>query len=81
MTTVTQAKYLGVIITTDPNYKQPIENVTKSANNAITFWRDYSIIDSFIAKELAYLTYILPILEYFALSGIRTDYTNSDNWK
>ena len=32
LATVTQAKYLGLTITNDLNWKQHVENITKSAN-------------------------------------------------
>ena len=35
LATVTQAKYLGVTITNDLNWKQHVENITKSANKAL----------------------------------------------
>ena len=39
LATVTQAKYLGVTITNNLNWKQHVENITKSANKALGFLR------------------------------------------
>ena len=39
LATVTQAKYLGVTITNDLNWKQHVENITKSANKALGILR------------------------------------------
>ena len=64
LATVTQAKYLGVTITNDLNWKQHVENITKSANKALGFLRRNLRINSVKAKEQAYLTYVRPILEY-----------------
>ena len=64
LATVTQAKYLGVTITKDLNWKQHVENISKSANKALGFLRRNLRINSVKAKEQAYLTYVRPILEY-----------------
>ena len=64
LATGTQAKYLGVTITNDLNWKQHVENITKSANKALRFLRRNLRINSVRAKEQAYLTYVRPILEY-----------------
>ena len=64
LATVTQAKYLGVTITNDLNWKQHVENIIKSANKALGFLRRNLRINSVKAKEQAYLTYDRPILEY-----------------
>ena len=64
LATVTQAKYLGVTITNDLNWKQHVENISKSANKALGFLRRNLRINSVKAKEQAYLTYVRPILEY-----------------
>ena len=70
LATVTQATYLGVTITHDLNWKQHVENITKSANKAyLTYVRPIFLrrnlrINSVKAKEQAYLTYVRPILEY-----------------
>ena len=39
LATVTQAKYIGVTITNDLNWKQHVENITNSANKALGFLR------------------------------------------
>ena len=64
LASVTQAKYLGVTTTNDLNWKQHVENITKSANKALGFLRRNLRINSVKAKEQAYLTYVRPILEY-----------------
>ena len=64
LATVTQAKYLGVTITNNLNWKQHVENKKKSANKALGFLRRNLRINSVKAKEQAYLTYVRPILEY-----------------
>ena len=61
LATVTQAKYLGVTITNNLNWKQHVENITKSANKALGFLRRNLRIHSVKAKEQAYLTYVRPI--------------------
>ena len=55
LATVTQAKYIGVTITTDLNWKQHVENITKSANKALGFLRRNLRINSVKAKEQAYI--------------------------
>ena len=39
LATITRAKYPGVTITNDLNWKQHVENLTKSANKALGFLR------------------------------------------
>ena len=51
LATVTQAKYLGVTITNDLNWKQHVENITKSANKALGFLRRNLRINSVKAKK------------------------------
>ena len=51
-------------ISNDLNWKQLVENITKSANKALEFLRRNLRINSVKAKEQAYLTYVRPILEY-----------------
>ena len=53
LATVTQAKYLGVTITNDLNWKQHVENISKSANKALGFLRRNLRINSVKAKEQA----------------------------
>ena len=85
LATVTQAKYLGVTITNDLNWKQHVENINKSTNKALRFLRRNLRINSVKAKEQAYLTYVRPILKYsctvWELGSVPTNYTNSGSWK
>ena len=48
---VPQGKYIGVTISTDINWKQHVENITKSANKALGFLRRNLRINSVKAKE------------------------------
>ena len=61
LATVTQAKYLGVTITNDLNWKQHVENITKSANKALGFLRRNLGIHSVKSKEQAYILLYKPM--------------------
>ena len=53
LTTVTQAEYLGVTNTNYHNWKQHVENITKSASKALGFLRRNLRINYVKAKEQA----------------------------
>ncbi|KAI8500850.1 hypothetical protein Bbelb_216680 [Branchiostoma belcheri] len=64
--TVPSVKYLGVAITKDLTWKEHINNLCNKANKTLGFLKRNLKISFRRIKELAYKTYVRPILEYAA---------------
>ena len=62
--TVGSSKYLGITINTDLNWTHHIKNICSKANTALAFLRRTLKINSRKIKEIAYKTYVRPIVEY-----------------
>ena len=60
------AKYLGVTIRKDLNWKPHIENVSSKASNTLKFIKRNVQTNNQKLKETAYNTYVRPQLEYCA---------------
>ena len=60
------AKYLGVTISKDLNWKSHIENVSAKASNTLKFIKRNVQTNNQKLKETAYNTYVRPQLEYCA---------------
>ena len=61
---VSSAKYLGVTITSDLNWKQHISNICQKANNTLAFLRRNVRVHSTQLKTTAYQALVRPLLEY-----------------
>ena len=61
---VTSAKYLGVTIQSDLKWNLHIDSIVKKANQMLGFLRRNLKINSISTKELAYKTFIRPLVEY-----------------
>lgn len=61
---VSEAKYLGVTISSDLRWKTHVTNVTKKANRTLGFLRRNLRINSPQLKTTAYFTLVRPLLEY-----------------
>jgi hypothetical protein len=61
---VPEAKYLGVTIKKDLNWNQHISDTCTKANRALGFLRRNLQISNIKVKQLAYFTYVRPIVEY-----------------
>ena len=61
---VNTAKYLGITISSDLNWKPHIEDICVKANRTLGFLRRNLKISSRKVKEAAYKSYVRPILEY-----------------
>ena len=62
--TVQSAKYLGVTIQANMEWKEHIENITRKAGQALGFLRRNLKIASTKLREKAYMVYVRPLLEY-----------------
>ena len=62
--TVDEAKYLGVTIQSNLNWKPHINNISKKANSTLGFLRRNLRKTLKNIKEQAYRTYVRPTLEY-----------------
>jgi hypothetical protein len=62
--TVENTKYLGVTISTDLSWDDHIDQITRKANSTLGFVRRNLRIGNTKIKELAYKTFVRPILEY-----------------
>ena len=62
--TVTKAKYLGVTLTNNMSWSEHINAITAKANKTLGFLKRNVKISSQNIKEIAYKTYVRPILEY-----------------
>ena len=62
--TVDEAKYLGVTIQSNLNWKPHINNISKKANSTLGFLRRNLRKTPKNIKEQAYRTYVRPTLEY-----------------
>ena len=60
------AKYLGITISNDFNWKPHIENMTSKAYNTLKFIKRNIETNNQKVKETAYNTYVRPQLEYCA---------------
>ena len=61
---VTSANYLGLTITSDLKWNQPVSNICQKANNTLAFLRRNLRIQSTQLKTTAYQTLVRPLLEY-----------------
>ncbi|CAH1263510.1 CSMD3 [Branchiostoma lanceolatum] len=61
--TVPSVKYLGLTITKDLTWKEHINNLCNKANKTLGFLKRNLKINSRHIKEMAYKTYVRPILE------------------
>ena len=61
--TVSQAKYLGITITSDLRWNAHINSISSKANRSLGFLRRNLKISSIQLKTLAYFTFVRPILE------------------
>ena len=61
---VATAKYLGVTLQSDLKWDVHIENIVKKANQMLGFLRRNLKVGSVKTKELAYKTFIRPLVEY-----------------
>ena len=62
--TATNAKYLGVTITSDLKWNTHIDNITSKANRTLGFIRRNIRISSPTIKTMAYNSLVRPLLEY-----------------
>ena len=63
---VTEAKYLGVTISSDLRWSKHVSNTEKKANKVLGFLRRNLRIVSKDTREMAYKSMVRPILEYAA---------------
>ena len=61
--TVSQAKYLGITITSDLRWNAHINSISSKANRSLGFLRRNLKVSSIQIKTLAYFTFVRPILE------------------
>ena len=61
--TVSQAKYLGITITSDLWWNAHINSISLKANRSLGFLRRNLKVSSIQIKTLAYFTFVRPILE------------------
>ena len=61
--TVSQAKYLGLTITSDLRWNAHINSISSKANRSLGFLRRNLKVSSIQIKTLAYFTFVRPILE------------------
>ena len=61
--TVTQAKYLGITITSDLRWNAHINSISSKANRSLGFLHRNLKVSSIQIKTLAYFTFVRPILE------------------
>ena len=61
--TVSQAKYLGLTITSDLRWNAHINSISSKANRSLGFLRKNLKVSSIQIKPLAYFTFVRPILE------------------
>jgi hypothetical protein len=61
---VTQAKYLGVTLSSDMRWKTHITNITTKANRSLGFLRRNLRINSTELKSTAYFSLVRPLVEY-----------------
>ena len=73
------AKYLGVRIKKDINWKSHIENISVKASNTLKFIKRNVQTNNQKLKETAYNTYVRPQLEYCAPVWHPWQQTYSDN--
>ena len=62
----TEAKYLGVTISSDLSWSRHADHVTKKANSTIGFLKRNMRSAPQAAKDTAYKTFVRPIVEYAA---------------
>ena len=62
----TEAKYLGVTISSDLSWSRQADHVTKKANSSIGFLKKNMRSAPQAAKDTAYKTFVRPIVEYAA---------------
>ena len=75
----TDAKYLGVTISSDLSWGKHTDNITKKANSTMPFLKRNIWSVPQTAKDMAYKTIVRPILEY--ASSTWALYTKRDNHK
>ena len=61
--TVSQAKYLGITITSDLRWNAHINSISSKANRSLGFLCRNLQVSSIQIKTLAYFTFVRPILE------------------
>jgi hypothetical protein len=61
---VSEATYLGITFKKDLNWNQHVNNITNKANKALGFLKRNLRINSIKVKQIAYFTYVRPIVEY-----------------
>ena len=64
--TVASAEYLGVTIARDLSWSEHINKITAKANKTLGFLRRNLKISSKSVKEIAFKTFVRPVLEYAA---------------
>ena len=62
--TTTNAKYLGVTITSDLRWNQHVNNKVKSANSSLGLLKRNLKISNKTLKTQAYFTFVRPLVEY-----------------
>ena len=73
---VDSAKYLGVTITSDLNWNKHIDNITRKANNTLSFLKRNLQINNTTLKATAYQTLVRPQVEY--ASSVWDPYTKKN---
>lgn len=68
LNTVTQYKYLGVVISSDLGWSANVEHVASKAMRKLMFLKRALRYSTKEAKLLAYVTFIRPILEYASVA-------------
>ncbi|MCG7865740.1 MAG: hypothetical protein JAY74_05120 [Candidatus Thiodiazotropha taylori] len=79
LATKSDAKYLGVTISSDLSWSKHTDNVTKKANSTMAFLRRNIRSAPQAAKETAYKTYVKPTLEY--ANTVWAPHTETDTQK
>ena len=74
----TEAKYLGVTISSDLSWSRHADNVAKKANSTMGFLKRNIRSAPQAAKATAYKTFVRPIVEYAATTWAPSTDTNTD---
>ena len=78
LNTKTEAKYLGVNISSDLSWSRHADNVAKNANSTMGFLKRNIRSSPQAAKDTAYKTFVRPIVEYAASTWAPSMDTNTD---